>query len=378
MYDPLEKELMQRALEIAAAARGKTSPNPMVGALVVREGRVVGEGFHRRAGGAHAEAIALRKAGKAARGATLIVTLEPCSHYGRTPPCAEAVIRSGVRRVVVAMRDPNPLVGGRGIRMLRQAGIEVDVGLLGALAARLNEVFVHRMRHGRPFVALKLAQSLDGAIAAGPGIRTDISSRPSRRLTHRLRSMHDSVLVGVSTVLADDPLLNVRGIKGAHQPLRVVLDSGLRLPLESRLVATAMKFPTLVLYDADRAAAGVVEALRVRNVQLAPVRDAANGIIPPGEVLNTLAALGVTSVFIEGGRKVATSFLGARLVDRLHLFISPLLYGEGAPLHGIADIGVGGGAGPLRLVRPEREWIGPDIYLTGRLRYPEINFCLQP
>jgi diaminohydroxyphosphoribosylaminopyrimidine deaminase / 5-amino-6-(5-phosphoribosylamino)uracil reductase len=369
LSDQKEKQWMLRALELAARGRGQTSPNPMVGAVLVQDGRVVGEGWHHQAGQPHAEALALRRAGKRARGAVLFVNLEPCSHFGRTPPCADALIQAGIARAVVAMRDPDPRVSGRGINRLRRAGITVEVGLLREAAAGLNEVFLHRARSGSPFVSLKLAQSLDGAIAAGPGLRTGISSALSRRFAMRLRAMHDSILVGVSTVLADDPLLNVRGVPGARQPLRVVLDSALKLPTGSRLVSTAGQYPTLVLYDQSLVQPRRASALEALGVRTCPVGGAADGILPLTGVLDILGSRGVCSVLVEGGRRVATSFLAERLVQRLHLFIAPSLYGEGGPLHGIGPVGAANGF-PLRLTGSESRRIGPDLYLTGRLKYP--------
>ncbi|HUU26174.1 MAG TPA: bifunctional diaminohydroxyphosphoribosylaminopyrimidine deaminase/5-amino-6-(5-phosphoribosylamino)uracil reductase RibD [archaeon] len=370
MSETLEKRMMARALELAALARGKTSPNPMVGAVLFKQGRVIGEGYHHRCGMAHAERMALRQAGREARGATLAVNLEPCAHTGRTSPCVEAIISSGVARVVVAMRDPNPLVRGRGIGALRRAGIEVQVGLLGAEARLLNEVFIHSITTGKPFIALKLAQSLDGAIALGKGLRTTITSSRALDFTHCLRSWYDAVAVGVSTVLADDPLLNVRRIRGAAQPVRVVLDSSLRIPRESRLVATAEKFPTLVLYDPARADPSRLAVLKQRKVGLEPVDGAHEGFLPPEKVLEILAGRGITSVLIEGGRLVATSFCARKLVQRLHLFIAPVLMGEGGPLHGLGEIGVSEENGPLRLRNVDTKVLGPDIYITGRLIYP--------
>ena len=365
MFDPIENRMMARALELAERAIGRTSPNPRVGTVVVKDGSKVGEGYHSRAGAPHAEIVALRQAGKKARGATLFVNLEPCCHHGRTPPCVEAIIRSGIGRVVVAMRDPNPLVRGRGINALRRAGIKVEVGLMRTEASRLNEIFIHRITTGMPFVALKMAQTLNGAIAAAPGVRTAITSSPALRLTHRLRSRYDAVMVGISTVLADDPLLNVRGVRGAKQPVRVILDSHLNTPPGSKLAAAAEKFPALVLYDPAGAAKDRMDALAQKNVELAPVEGASGGLLPPQAVLKVLANRGITSVLIEGGKSVATSFLREGTVQRLHLFIAPLLMGGAGPLHGLEDLGKL--RKKLRLRDLERRFVGPDIYVTGRL-----------
>jgi len=232
---PGDAAYMERALGLARKAEGRTDPNPMVGAVLVRSGRIVAEGWHRRAGTPHAEAVALRRAGARARGATLYVTLEPCCHTDkRTPPCTDAIIRSGVARVVAAMADPNPRVRGRGIRRLRAAGISVSTGLLGAEARRCNRVFVHYMKTGTPWVTMKAAQSLDGRIATRGGDSKWITSPAARKLGHMHRSRNQAILVGVQTVLADDPRLTAR-VPGGRDPVRIVLDSRLRTPPESRI-----------------------------------------------------------------------------------------------------------------------------------------------
>jgi len=367
VVDPFERRMMARTLELAARARGRTAPNPMVGAVVVKDAGVLAEGYHCAAGEVHAEVAALKKAGRRARGATMVVNLEPCVHHGRTGPCAEAIIAAGIARVVIAMQDPNPLVRGGGIRKLRRAGIEVEVGLLGAQARRLNEVFIHHIRTGLPFVSLKLAQSLDGKITARPGTRTKITSSRAQRLTHRLRSQYSCILIGVSTALADDPMLNVRFFSGAPQPVRVVLDPTLRIGIESRLVTTAGTYPTLVFHDPARSAGEKRDALLNAGVELAAVKSGANGLFPGQAVLKALAERGATSVLIEGGRSVATCFLREKLVQRLHLFISPLIFGESQALQAIGKLGLE----ILRLGDLERTCLGPDTYLTGRIVYPE-------
>jgi diaminohydroxyphosphoribosylaminopyrimidine deaminase / 5-amino-6-(5-phosphoribosylamino)uracil reductase len=365
--DPFERQMMARALELAVKAEGRTAPNPMVGAVVVKNSRVLAEGYHRAAGQDHAEVAALKRAGRKARGATLVVNLEPCSHQGRTPPCVDSLIAAGVSRVIVAMQDPNPLVRGRGIRKLRRAGIEVEVGLLGEQARRLNETFIHHAVTGLPFVSLKLAQSLDGKIAAGPGVRTSITAKQAQRLTHSLRARYSAIMVGAGTAVADDPLLNVRGLGEAPQPLRVVLDPSLRIGHDSRLVATAGSYPTLLFHDPALSERKKQSVLLDAGVQFAPLAGGAERLFSGQLVLKALAERGVTCVLIEGGRSVATSFLRDKLVQRLHLFISPMLFGEGRALQAIGELDLG----TLRLRTIERSLLGPDIYLTGRLVYPE-------
>jgi diaminohydroxyphosphoribosylaminopyrimidine deaminase/5-amino-6-(5-phosphoribosylamino)uracil reductase len=315
---------MRRALAIAARGLGETSPNPAVGCVVARGARVVGEGFHARAGAPHAEVVALRRAGSRARGATLYVTLEPCAHQGRTPPCAPLVRESGIARVVAAIRDPNPRVKGRGLAMLRRAGIVVETGLLAGEAARLDERFLAWARLGRPFVLLKAALTLDGRIATASLRSKWITSPGQRRQARWMRRLHDAVLVGVGTALADDPLL-LPSPRTRRPFLRVVLDSRLRLPPRGRLARTAApRTPVLALSCApDPARRRELEAAGVQVVEVA----GEGGRVSLPAVLEALGARGVTSVMVEGGSEVLGSFLAARLVDQVALFRAPLLLG---------------------------------------------------
>jgi diaminohydroxyphosphoribosylaminopyrimidine deaminase / 5-amino-6-(5-phosphoribosylamino)uracil reductase len=313
---------MAHALALARRGLGETNPNPMVGCVLVKGGRVVGEGWHRRAGGPHAEAHALRAAGAAARGATAYVTLEPCAHQGRTPPCAPALVESGLRRVVAAMRDPNPPVNGRGFASLRRAGIEVVMGVAADEAAALNERFVVAARLQRPFVLLKVAMTLDGRIATAAGESKWITAARLRRRARALRRLHDGVAVGVGTVLADDPLLlaDPRTRRPFH---RVVFDSRLRTPLRSRLVASARDSPVWIV--TTEAAAGR-EALEARGVRVlaAPARD---GHVDLEWALAALRGEGLWSLMVEGGSDLLGALLAARLFDQLALFRAPLVLG---------------------------------------------------
>ena len=315
---------MRRALALAARGLGETNPNPAVGCVVARGARVVGEGFHARAGGPHAEVGALREAGPRARGATLYVTLEPCAHQGRTPPCAPLVLASGVARVVAALRDPNPLVAGRGLALLRRAGVAVETGLLAGEAARLDERFLVPARVGRPFVLLKAALTLDGRIATAAGRSQWVTSPSQRRQARWLRRLHDAVLVGIGTALADDPLL-LPSPRTRRPFLRVVLDSRLRLPDRGRLARTATpRTPVLALSCApDPSRRRRLEAAGVEVVDVA----GETGRVSLPAALEALGARGVTSVMVEGGGEVLGSFLAARLVDQVALFRAPLLLG---------------------------------------------------
>ncbi len=331
---------MRRALELAARGLGETNPNPVVGCVVARGDRVVGEGYHRRAGGDHAEVAALRRAGRRARGATLYVTLEPCAHHGRTPPCAPLVASAGLARVVVALRDPDPRVSGRGLRLLRRSGVAVALGVGAAEAEWLNRRFLKAARARRPFVLLKAALTLDGRIATAAGRSRWITSPAARREARRLRRLHDAVLVGIGTVLADDPLL-LPEPRTRRTFTRVVLDTRLRLPPKSRLARSATaRAPVVALTKAPAPAARrrALEALGVEVVELPAKRR-----VPPARALAALFARGVTSVMVEGGAEVLGSFLAARLVDEVALFRAPLLLG------GRGSLGAFGGRDPLEI-----------------------------
>jgi len=328
MSDPdAADRFMRRALELAERGRGLTSPNPMVGAVVVTAGgEVIGEGFHARAGGPHAEVDALQMAGARARGATLYVTLEPCAHQGRTPPCVDAIVAAGVARVVAAVGDPNPLVAGRGFAELRRAGIEIVAGVAAAEAERQNRVFLTAMRERRPHVTLKAAMTLDGKIADAHGASRWITGEPARRHAHRLRSEADAIVVGVGTVLRDDPELTVRlGEPWPREPLRVVLDTGGRTPRGARIIGSGTPARAVIVVGTDApeertrqlAAAGAT-IVRCRT------RDAR---VDLGALLAELFAREVRAVLVEGGGEVHAAFLDAGLVDRVAMFVAPLLVG---------------------------------------------------
>jgi diaminohydroxyphosphoribosylaminopyrimidine deaminase / 5-amino-6-(5-phosphoribosylamino)uracil reductase len=313
---------MARALELARRGLGETNPNPMVGCVLVKAGRVVGAGWHRRAGGPHAEVHALRAAGPAARGATAYVTLEPCVHEGRTLPCVPELLRAGVRRVVAALRDPNPPVNGRGFVSLRRGGIAVVVGAGAEEAAALNERFLVAARLARPFVMLKAAMTLDGRIATASGESKWITAAPLRRRARALRRLHDAVAVGVGTVLADDPLLlpEPRTRRPFH---RVVFDSRLRTPLDGRLVATARQSPVWIVTTGAAPGRSRMEA-RGARVLAGPSRD---GHVDLAWALEALRGAGIWSLMVEGGSELLGALLARRLFDQVALFRAPLLLG---------------------------------------------------
>jgi diaminohydroxyphosphoribosylaminopyrimidine deaminase/5-amino-6-(5-phosphoribosylamino)uracil reductase len=357
-----DTRFMARALELAAQGLGRTWPNPPVGAVFVRGGRIVGEGYHTRAGAAHAEVEALRRAGRRARGATLYVTLEPCTHHGRTPPCVDALLPLALRRVVVAMPDPDPRVRGRGIRRLRAAGVPVSVGC-GADSARvLTAGYCMRVLRGRPQVTLKLAATLDGRIATASGASRWITGPPARALAHGLRDVSDAVLVGAETVRADDPRLTCR-LPGGHDPLRVVL-AGRRLELPAR--ARVLARGTVVVAPRGAPAARVA-ALRRRGADVL-LLPAARGRVSFAALARALGRRGVTSLLVEGGGTVAAAAIRAGVADRLILFLAPVLFGgDGVPAVGALGVARPAGAVRLELVAVTR--IGPDLVLEGRFHH---------
>ncbi|MGH7333091.1 MAG: bifunctional diaminohydroxyphosphoribosylaminopyrimidine deaminase/5-amino-6-(5-phosphoribosylamino)uracil reductase RibD [Candidatus Rokuibacteriota bacterium] len=361
---------MRRALELAEQASGLTSPNPLVGAVVVRDGVVVGEGFHRGAGEAHAEIDALSAAGERAQGATLYVTLEPCAHWGRTPPCAPQVARSGVRRVVAALADPNPRVAGRGLSILREAGVEVMVGLLADEAQGQNRCFLTAMRFGRPHVTLKIAMTLDGKIADREGASRWITGAAARAEAHRLRSQSDAVLVGIGTVLADDPELTVRLERPwPREPYRVVLDADARTPVDARVVRVATPARTLVMIGHD---APTDRAARLVGAGAAVVRGPGRqGHLDLEIVLAELHKRDVRALLVEGGAEVHGAFLEAGYVDRVVVFIAPLLLGGRGALSAIGGHGLplksSQRLGPLTV-----RAVGPDLLVEADVVGPHV------
>ncbi|HYE47946.1 MAG TPA: bifunctional diaminohydroxyphosphoribosylaminopyrimidine deaminase/5-amino-6-(5-phosphoribosylamino)uracil reductase RibD [Azospirillaceae bacterium] len=324
---------MRAALVLAARGLGTTWPNPSVGCVIVRDGRVVGRGWTRPGGRPHAETVALAQAGEAARGATAYVTLEPCSHHGRTPPCADALAAAGIARCVVACGDPDPRVNGNGLRRLAEAGIEVVPAVLEAEALALNEGFFRRIRDGRPLVTLKLATTLDGRIATKAGESQWITGPVARAWGHSLRARNDAIMVGVGTALADDPELTCRLPGLEHRsPVRVVVDSRLRLDLTSRLVRSAREVPTWVASLAGGTDPDRRQAFADSGVTLVDVLPGAAGLMPVRTVLGELAARGITRVLVEGGARLAASLLAEGLVDRLEWFrAASLIGGDGTP-----------------------------------------------
>lgn len=362
-----DETFMTQALKLARG--GDPSPNPHVGSLVVKDGNVIGQAFHEAAGLDHAEVLALRSAGSAARGATLYVTLEPCNHEGRTSPCVDAILDAGVRRVVIGCRDPNPQVRGGGADRLREAGIAVVEGVLENEAATLIAAWTKYITGSGPFVALKLAVSLDGRIATRTGESQWITGEASRARVHALRATHDAVLVGVNTLLADDPLLTVRDVPGRN-PARVVVDSKLRTPRDATLVKTAREIPTCLITTTD-ASPGAAELLENEGVSIIRVPATAEGRCDMRAALKELAMREVVTVLVEGGAELAGSLLALELADELHVFVAPVLLGPRGRPAAVDWAGPAHVADTPRIKDPRWEICGRDAYVAGTIVYPQ-------
>ncbi|MHB1125987.1 MAG: bifunctional diaminohydroxyphosphoribosylaminopyrimidine deaminase/5-amino-6-(5-phosphoribosylamino)uracil reductase RibD [Bacillota bacterium] len=362
--DP-DKHYMRRALGLAKRAEGRTSPNPMVGAVIVKDGRIIGKGYHHRAGTPHAEVHALKQAGPAARGATLYVNLEPCSHYGRTPPCAQAVLEAGISRVVAAINDPNPLVAGKGLKLLQDSGISVQVGILEEEARQLNEVFIKHITTGMPFITLKAAMTLDGKIATRTGESRWISGEASRLYVHRLRDRYDAVLVGIGTVLADNPMLTTRLPEGkGRDPVRVIVDSHLRIPLEAQVVVLQESPAHTIIATLAEQDLQKVAALEARGVRVLEI-DELEGRVDMGKLMATLGRQGITSVLVEGGAEINASVLRQGIVDKVYFFVAPMLLGGSAAPGPIGGPGADKVAEALRLSKVSCRNSGGDMLISG-------------
>ncbi|MCI8424006.1 MAG: bifunctional diaminohydroxyphosphoribosylaminopyrimidine deaminase/5-amino-6-(5-phosphoribosylamino)uracil reductase RibD [Lawsonibacter sp.] len=360
-------EYMALAISLAERGRGWTSPNPVVGAVLVKEGRIIGQGWHRKRDGLHAEREALASCTESPAGADLYVTLEPCCHHGRQPPCTDAILEAGIRRVVVGSADPNPLVAGKGLDILRARGVAVEAGLLKAECDALNPAFFHYITTGRPYVTMKYAMTLDGKIATRTGASRWITGEEARRRVHQDRHANAAILAGVGTVLADDPLLTCR-LEGGKQSLRVVCDTRLRTPLDSRLVRTAREIPTVLAAGpaAERAAPYVQAGCQVWAL---PLRE---GRVDLAALMDRLGEAEVDSLLLEGGGILNWSMLEAGLVQRVQAYIAPKLFGGRArsPVEGLG-VELPDQAFTLknRTITP----VGPDLLLEGEVTYVYRN-----
>ena len=360
-----DESCMREALRLARRGLGRTSPNPMVGALFVRNGNIIGRGYHHRFGGNHAEINAIEDAGGDVDGATLYVTLEPCCHSGKkTPPCLDRLLTCNLARVVIGTLDPNPAVNGRSVKALEQRGVDTRVGVLTGECHRLNESFFKFVQTGIPFVTVKFAQTLDGRIASGGGDSRWISSEPSRKLAHRLRSHHDAILVGVGTVLEDDPQLTVRLVRGRN-PTRVVADSRLRMPLDSRLLRDQDAARTIVATtkDADREKLSSLERM---GIEALIVDSDKGGRVELGHLLQELGRKGISSVLAEGGAGIITSLIAQGHVDKLVAILAPRIMGSG--IDTIGDLGTRNVDQALTLSFDRVYRSGDDVVIEARRR----------
>ena len=360
-----DEKWMKRALRLAEAGRGRTSPNPVVGAVLVKRGKVVGEGYHAKIGEAHAEIAALRQAGEKARGAVLYLNLEPCTHYGRTPPCVPQVIKAAVKRVVIGMEDPNPVVNGKGIEALRKSGLDVKVGVLEKECRRLNEAFGKYILKKEPFVVLKVAATLDGKIATRNGDSKWISGEASRRFVHKLREQVDGVLVGIGTVLRDDPLLTAR-MKEGREPYRIVLDSRLKIPEEAKVFERSPS--KVILATTGSAPQDKIERLEKRGVRVLII-DSKEGKVDLRSCLRKLGEIGMVNLLLEGGSQVNGSFLDEGLIDKFLLFLSPKLIGDPQALGIFGGRGVSTLKEAVVLKKIKTKRIGEDIFVEGYLEW---------
>ena len=356
-----DEKWMRRCFALALKGRGKVSPNPLVGAVIVRRGKLLGEGYHRKFGGPHAEIRALREARRKhsdVRGATLYVSLEPCAHYGKTPPCADAIVRSGIGRVVAATKDPNPLVAGKGFEILRKGGIEVTVGILKKDAQEINEKFIKYITTGLPFVALKAAQTRDGFIAKEDGSSKWISSSASRRVVHRLRAEYDAVVIGARTATIDDPKLTVRAVKG-RDPLRILIDGNLSTPLNAAMFNDKGRKRTIVFFKEGNEVR--TKWLKAKGVQVIPMKNK-NGRISVKDILSRAAEKGIGSLFVEGGQSIYRQFLSARAADKVYLFTSPKKFHKGL-------LTFGHPRPRFTMTRKRKRKIGRDLLIEADVSY---------
>ena len=362
----IDEMYMERALALAAKGRGTTTPNPMVGAVIVKDGRIIGEGYHIRAGEGHAEVNAFKNATEDVTGATMYVTLEPCSHYGKTPPCADKIVEKKIGRVVVGALDPNPLVAGRGIEKIRNAGIPVITGILAEKSVALNEVFMKYIVTKRPFVVLKAAMSLDGKIATAEGESQWISCEASREEVHRLRHELTGIMAGIGTVQADDPMLNCRIPRG-KQPIRIIVDSHLQIPENSKLVSSAKEYP-LIVATVENSDAVKKERLEACGAQIVEMPADSDGHVDLNILMERLGEMKIDSILLEGGGRLAEGALQAGIVDKVQFYIAPMLIGGENAKTPVEGRGISALSKAWHISDWKAETIGNDIKIIGYIK----------
>lgn len=355
---------MRRAIELARNGTGWTNPNPLVGAVIVKDGEIIGEGWHHKYGELHAEREALKDClarGNDPAGADIFVTLEPCCHFGKQPPCSQALVEAGIKRVFVGSRDPNPLVGGKGNAFLRENGIEVTEDFLREECDALNPIFFHYITTKRPYVALKYAMTADGKIATKTGASKWITGEAARSYVHELRSRYAAILCGIGTVLADDPMLNCR-LEGGHNPLRIICDSHLRIPLDCKIVQSAKEIPTIIVCD-DEADFAKRNSLEQAGLEVLTLSSGKTGKIDLSELMKVLGERKIDSVLIEGGGQINFSALEAGIVNKIYAFIAPKLFGGSAAKSPVAGEGIAGVEEAFKFGLSKISRLGDDILL---------------
>ncbi len=351
-------KFMKKALKLSAKGRGYVHPNPMVGAVIVKNGEIIGEGYHEKFGQAHAEINAIADAGDDAAGSTLYVTLEPCVHHGKTPPCVEAVLQTGIARVVVGMVDPNPQVMGKGINYMRTKGIEVTANVLENECKELNFGYIKFITTGKPFLTLKVAQTLDGRIATSTGHSKWVTSRSSRHAAHQIRARHNAIMIGIGTLLTDDPLLTVRYANGIS-PIRIILDSKLRVPLDAKLLISDELAPKTIFICTEQASKEKITRIEEKGATVEILPHDEKGWVTWEALLEYLKTLGITSVLIEGGNTVQTSCMRSGHADRIVVFIAPKILGSG--IDAIGDLGIRNINSAIQLVNVKIRRIKEDL-----------------
>jgi len=356
-----DEYFMGIAIRLARKGLGMTSPNPMVGTVIVADGKIIGRGYHRRCGDHHAEINAINSVKRSTRGQTFFITLEPCSHYGRTPPCVDALIQANPERVVVGSLDPNPEVNGRGIKILRSKGIKVDVGICESECRQLNESYFKFVKTGMPYITVKYAQTLDGRIATKSGDSQWISSEASRRFVHHLRSIHDGIMVGAGTVVADNPRLTVRQVKGKN-PFRIIVDSKLSVPIKSSVLTDANS-PVTIIATTSGAPAVKTASVKKRGAEVWVVKKERDGRVSLKDLLKKLGKREITSVLVEGGAEIITSLLKANLVDKMIIPIAPKIIGKG--VEAVGDLNINKINNAIRFSSFKTMKKGGDIVFEG-------------
>ena len=364
-----ERDYMLRAIELAKKGRGFTNPNPMVGAVIVKDGRIIGEGYHERCGELHAERNAIASLTESAEGATLYVTLEPCCHYGKTPPCTEAILDQKIARVVIGSRDPNPLVAGKGAEILRNAGVRVEEDFMRGECDALNPVFFHFITKKVPYVVMKYAMTADGKIAARTGDSKWITGEKAREKVQEMRHAYMGIMVGIGTVLADDPMLNVR-IPGKKSPVRIICDSSLRIPMDSGIVKSAKKYRTIVAYAGENAEK--LEQLRNAGVETISVPDV-HGQVDLKKLMEYLGEQGIDSILLEGGGTLNESALAAGIVNEVCAFIAPKIFGGTDAKTPVAGTGVAHPSEAVLLTLKDTEKTGDDLMLRYQVKMSDLH-----